>query len=238
MVAKVLTPEDSVGQWMVESPGRSRVFEKYGIDYCCGGKTALRVACDQRGIRAEAMMAELLSAAGANQTSEELVDPSRQTMTELADHIERVHHAWLKQELPRAGGLINRVLAAHGNRVSWLTELKTVFDRFAAEMDAHMFKEERILFPRIRSIDQGNDGNNDGYVDQPIAIMEHEHDRAGSDLEKMRSLTGGYTPPEGACGTFRAMLESLNRIEGDTHSHVHKENNILFPRAIAAARRS
>ncbi len=227
--ATALGADNTVSQWVVELPARSRVFEKNGIDYCCGGKATLRQACAKRHIDPDAVMTELL----AVHHNADQRDWNTATLTELADHIEKTHHAWLKTELPRAAMLLHRTNSVHGAHYSWLGELKAIYDRFAAEMEAHMFKEEHILFPRIRQIDaQGKMVE----VDQPVAVMEHEHDRAGADLEKMRSITAGYTAPVGACNTFRAMLDALHEIETDTHIHVHKENNILFPRAVAAAK--
>ncbi len=222
--ATTLGVDDSVSQWVVELPARSRVFEKNGIDYCCGGKATLRQACAKRHVNPETVIADLL-AAGHEPDQK---DWSAATLTELADHIESTHHAWLKRELPRTAMLVHRTYTVHGLHYPWLTELKTTYDRFAAEMDAHMFKEEHILFPRIRLIDAKR---TDIEVDQPVAIMEHEHDRAGADLEKLQSLSNNYTAPEDACNTFRAMLDALREIQADTHVHVHKENNILFPRA-------
>lgn len=227
--ATTLGLDDTVSQWVVEQPARSRVFEKNGIDYCCGGKATLRQACEKRRVNSAAVMADLL-AAGHDPDQR---DWSTATLTELADHIESTHHAWLKKELPRVAMLVHRTFTVHGLHYPYLAEVKATYDRFAAEMDAHMFKEEHILFPRIRQIDSGRKGLE---VDQPVAIMEHEHDRAGADLAKLRSLTTDYTAPAEACNTFRATLDALREIEADTHIHVHKENHILFPRAMAAAR--
>ncbi len=228
-LAATLGVDDTVSQWVGEMPARSRVFEKNGIDYCCGGKATLRQACAKRHIHAETVMRELL-AAGHDPDQK---DWSTATLTDLADHIEITHHAWLKKELPRIAMLIHRTYTVHGLHYPWLAELKTTYDRFAAEFDAHIFKEEHILFPRIRQIDAKRA---DLDVDQPVAIMEHEHERAGADMEKMRALSDNYTAPPEACNTFRAMLDALGELEADTHVHVHKENNILFPRAMAATR--
>ncbi len=228
-LATALGVDDSVSQWVGELPARSRVFEHNGIDYCCGGKATLRQACAKRNIDPAAIMTDLL-AAGHDPDQR---DWSTATLTDLADHIESTHHAWLKKELPRVAMLVHRTFTVHGLHYAFLTELKTTYDRFASEMDAHMFKEEHILFPRIRLIEARQA---DVDVDHPVAIMEHEHDRAGADLEQLRTLSDNYTAPAEACNTFRAMLDALREIEVDTHIHVHKENNILFPRAIAAAR--
>ncbi len=229
-VSTTSTPglDSTVSQWVVQAPARSRIFEKRGIDYCCGGQATLRQACAKHQLNLEALVAELLATAPeATQR-----DWSTASLTELANHIESTHHAYLKDELPRLARLVHRTYTAHGLHYRWLPELKTTFDRFAAEMDAHMLKEEHILFPLIRRIDAGARG---AAVSAPVAVMEQEHERAGAALEHMRRLSNNYTAPEGACNTFRAMLDGLRELEADTHIHVFKENSILFPKAIAAA---
>ena len=220
--------DSTVSQWVVQLPARSRIFEKYGIDYCCGGQATLRQACTKHQLNPEAVVAELLvTTPDAAQR-----DWSTASLTELADHIESTHHAYLKDALPRLARLVHRTYTVHGLHYRWLPELKATFDRFAADMDAHMFKEEHVLFPLIRKIDAGARG---AAVSQPVSIMEQEHERAGADLEHMRKLSNNYTAPEGACNTFRAVLDGLSELEADTHIHVFKENSILFPKAVAAA---
>jgi regulator of cell morphogenesis and NO signaling len=161
-------------------------------------------------------------------------------MTELADHIEQAHHAYLKRELPRLGAMVRKVAAVHGAHFPWLLELNAVFASFAAEMDAHTLKEDQVLFPMIRELDCGRLASSDhcgGSVANPIHVMMHEHDDAGRALARMRELSNGYAPPPDACNTFRAMLDGLAALEADTHRHVHKENSILFPKAAAAEAR-
>ncbi len=222
--------DSTVSQWVVQLPARSRIFEKYGIDYCCGGQATLRQACAKHQLNPEAVVAELLVTAPDSAQH----DWSTASLTELADHIESTHHAYLKDELPRLSRLVHRTYTVHGLHYRWLPELKTTFDRFAAEMDAHMFKEEHILFPQIRAIDAGARG---AAVSEPVAVMKQEHERAGTDLEHIRRLSNNYTAPEEACNTFRAMLDALRELEANTHIHVFKENSILFPKAVAAASR-
>lgn len=230
------TIQTTVGELVAERPSRSRVFEKLGIDYCCGGKKSLAELCEARGLDADTVLTIMLAAeAGAADGPSE---PSWSTasLTELADHIEQTHHAYLKRELPRLGAMVRKVAAVHGDRHPWMLEVDGVFAGFAAEMQSHMMKEEQMLFPMIRSIDRGqpDTGSDCGGpgVANPIRVMEHEHDSSGEDLSRMRKLTDGFTPPSDACNTFRAMLDGLAELEADTHRHVHKENSILFPRAL------
>lgn len=227
-----LDAQSTVGQLVRERPNRARVFERLGIDYCCGGKLPLDDACRAKGLDLNRVLSELAGADGrASETDTE--DWSTAPMSELADHIETVHHEYLRRELPRLERLVEKVDAAHGARHHELRELRTVYAGLKAELEEHMMKEERVLFPMIRHLEQATTlpRFHCGSVGNPIAVMEHEHDSAGAALASLRKLTGDYTPPADACNTFRAMLAGLAELESDLHLHVHKENNILFPRA-------
>jgi regulator of cell morphogenesis and NO signaling len=225
--------DTTIGQLVAERPGRSRVFESLGIDYCCGGKKSLNQACRDKGLDPHTVAQVLdLSASPARDDR----DWSRAALTELADHIELNHHAYLKRELPRLAALVQKVAAVHGSVHPSLLDVRDTFTRFAAELDAHMATEEQLLFPAIRRIDAGaNRARPQADLANPIHAMEHEHDDAGRDLARLRELTNGFAPPPGACNTYRAMLAGLQELEHDMHRHVHKENSILFPRALASA---
>lgn len=224
----------SVGELVVERPARSRVFEQFGIDYCCGGKRSLEDACTRKGLDAQGVIDELEHADRVQQDLDEGPDPSVMSLAELADHIERTHHNFLKTELGRIDQLTTKVAQAHGQRDPRLVELLGVYRAFREELMMHMHKEEQILFPLIRSMEGGERAApaHCGSIQNPIRQMEAEHDDAGGALEAMRELTEGFTPPEDACNTYRAMLDALSHLERDMHAHVHKENNILFPRAV------
>jgi regulator of cell morphogenesis and NO signaling len=167
-------------------------------------------------------------------------DPiSGMSMTELADHIEQTHHAYLRSELPRLTRLVDKVTSVHGEAHAWLEDVRTVFAGLVAELEPHMMKEEQILFPMIRDIESGGSGaSHCGSIENPIRVMEHEHDNAGQALERLRELTNGFVAPDGACNSFRAMLDGMETLEADLHQHIHKENNVLFVRAAEAARAS
>jgi regulator of cell morphogenesis and NO signaling len=166
------------------------------------------------------------------------VDAAAMSLTQLADHIEQTHHQYLKRELPRLSPLVEKIAAKHGPTNENLVQLSQVFAAFREELESHMVKEERILFPLIRQIDANATsagGFHCGSIDNPIRVMELEHQHAGDAMEQMRELTDGYTAPADACNTYRAVMQSLAEIETDMHQHVHKENNVLFPRASRAA---
>lgn len=225
----------SVGAFVVDRPARSRVFEQLKIDYCCGGKLPLDEACAKGKLDPQAVLARLLEVdSGAEGDS--LVKANEMSLTELADHIQQTHHTYLKAELPRLTAMVNKVAAVHGDHYPWMREVQAIYRAFTEELTQHMWKEERVLFPLIRQIEARTIEPGQarcGSVSNPIRVMENEHDHAGDALATISELTHGYTPPADACNTFRATLDGLQQLEADMHQHVHKENNILFPRAIA-----
>ncbi len=228
-----LSPETTVGEFVAQRPALSRLFERLGIDYCCGGRKPLAQACRERGLDAGTVFA-MLEAAVAPVAPGDEINAAAMTLTELADHIEETHHAYLKHELPRLRHMALRVANAHGQRLPWTNQLAQVVEGFVSELQSHMMKEEQILFPLVRQIDAAEEAQefHCGSLANPIRVMEAEHQEAGDALATMRTLTSDYTPPEGACNTFRALLDGLKQLEADMHQHVHRENNILFPRAL------
>jgi regulator of cell morphogenesis and NO signaling len=224
---------DTVGSIVTQRPSLSRVFELHGIDYCCGGKIPLADACAKKGIDPHVLLAALEEAARAVVGGG--IDPAGMTLTALADHIEATHHAYVRAELPRLEAMTKKVAAVHGEHDARLAQVHEVFLGLQWEMTGHMMKEERILFPMIRQLEASDSvpSFHCGSLANPINVMESEHDQVGGALAKMRELTDGFTPPDWACNTYRAMLDALAHLERDTHQHVHKENNILFPRAMA-----
>jgi regulator of cell morphogenesis and NO signaling len=228
-----LNSHATVGQLVAERPARSRVFEKWGLDYCCGGKKPLDEACIAKGLNLESIIAELREDDIAR-SAETHTDWTQASLTELADHIEQRHHGYLREALPRLSKLIEKVQNAHGDTHPELAEVAAVFEELSAELTQHTFKEEMILFPFCRKLDEATDQPlvHCGSIRNPIAVMEHEHEEAGQALARLRELTGDYAVPGGACNTYRAMLDGLFEFEKDLHEHIHKENNILFPRAI------
>jgi regulator of cell morphogenesis and NO signaling len=230
------TTQTTIGDLVAQRPSRSRVFEKLGIDYCCGGKRSLAEACAAKGLDAGAILTTLLAAEEGSRSDE----PSwtNASLADLSRHIEQTHHAFLKRELPRLAAIVHKVARVHGGHHAWLAEFASIYDHFAAEMETHMRKEEEVLFPLIRSLEKEEAAptTNNGVGD-PIQAMEDEHDDAGDALARMRELSSDFAPPADACNTFRAMLDGLREVESDTHRHVHKENNILFPKAIELERR-
>jgi regulator of cell morphogenesis and NO signaling len=230
---QTLDANTTVGNFVRENPNRARVFESLGIDYCCGGKVSLDQACRKRNLDVDTVLRQIEQSDQSGR-SESLVDADAMTLTELADHIETTHHAYLKEELPRLDFMTEKVARVHGEHEPRLAQTRQAFLALKTELEPHMMKEERILFPIIRELEQSNGPLqfHCGSVANPIRQMEHEHDQAGNALAILSESTDRYTPPEWACNTYRAMLDSLARLEADMHQHVHKENNVLFPKAI------
>lgn len=230
-----LTPEQTLGAIVTARPALARAFEKLRLDYCCGGKQALAEACTRRGLDVRTVIA-LLEALDAGAAAAE-VDAGAMSLTRLADHIERTHHAYVKEELPRLVELAERVAAKHGHRDPRLAEVSAVVRELATEMFCHMSKEEVVLFPAVREIEAvGSAGFPAAALAAPIRQMEAEHEAAGGCVARLRALTDGFRPGADDCNSHRALLAALEEFEADLHRHVHKENNILFPRALAAAR--
>jgi regulator of cell morphogenesis and NO signaling len=227
----------TVGELVAQRPSRSRIFERFKIDFCCGGKLTLADACRKKGVDPAVILALLQEEAAT--PAPQTLDLTALSLTDLADHIERTHHAYLRRELPRLEYLTGRVATRHGEHTPALVKLHQLFLAFKADLEAHMLKEENVLFPMCRRLDgaMATPAFHCGSVQNPVAMMVTEHDHAGEDLSQMRALTDDYTPPPGACNTYRAMFSALAELEADMHQHVHTENNILFPKAVAAETR-
>ena len=227
-----LAKDTPVGQWAVHRPQAIHVLERHGVDYCCGGDKPLTDACRDAGVDLQQVFDDLNLA----EPSEHGASPSNwcdASLTELCDHIEQTHHAFLREQLPQLTERIAKVVAAHAEKHPELLDVQSTFQDLRAELEPHMIKEECILFPAIRIMEKGSPPFvfPFGSVRNPIGAMEHEHDNAGNAVRRLHELTDGYTVPGNACTTYRAMLEGLQRLEADLHEHIHKENNILFPGA-------
>lgn len=221
----------------LENPASVRVFEKYGIDYCCGGRMPLTEACANRNLNLDEVLASLEGATGLPPS--QAPDWSRVTLARLAAHIVETHHAYVRRELPRLDELAAKVVRRHGDTRQELPEIQRMVSELGEELTAHLGKEEIVLFPYIAKLERYSSGegpqprNCFGSVAHPISMMTQEHDLAGSLMAEIRKLSGDYAPPAGACPTYRAFYAGLLEFEQDLHQHIHLENNILFPRAIA-----
>ena len=220
----------------LEQPSSIRVFEQYGIDYCCGGRKPLAEACAAKNLEVDAVIATLEAAAkrGAQNAS----DWTRASLEDLANHIVAKHHAYVKNELPRLAALAQRVVHRHGDTQAELPLIQTKLALLDEELTQHLAKEEVVLFPYVAKLERASKNGTGaphgcfGTVANPIAMMTSEHDTAGSLIAEIRELSNQFTTPAGACPTYHAFYDGLREFEQDLHQHIHLENNILFPRAI------
>ena len=223
----------TVGEWVAQHPQSARVFEEYQIDYCCGGSRPLAQVCTANGLDADQIASRLLTTIVQPQEAPPILWKDR-LLGELCDHIEATHHAYLRQALPRLDQMTDKVARVHGDKEPKLLEIRTAFVELESELMPHMIKEEQILFPIIRKLEASTARPefHCGSVNNPIRQMEHEHDHAGATLKKLRELTNDFTPPDWACNTYRALFDGLRELEENMHQHVHKENNVLFVKAV------
>lgn len=227
------TATETIADMVRDQPLRASVFERYQIDYCCNGKRSLEEVCAERGLDAEKLRAELTPPEPAGTPQSFATAP----LAHLVDHIVTRHHDYLRANLPSIAQKARRVVSVHGDKHPFLAEVERVFEGLSNELSHHMMKEEMVLFPlivRMEEAEQDGEGappSHCGSVRNPIRVMEHEHDDAGRDLSAIRRLTSNYELPPGACNTFRALYAQLADLERDLHTHIHLENNILFPRA-------
>lgn len=227
----------TVREIALESPSSIRIFEEFGIDYCCGGRKSLDEACANKSVLVDDVIAALECAAAG--IPEETNDWSSQPLTTLTRHIVDTHHAYLSREIPRLAQLAEKVVNRHGGSMPELGSIQNRLSMLSAELIQHCAKEEVVLFPYIagleRAISMGGTQPHGcfGSVANPIAMMTQEHDTAGAHLAEIRQLSQEFTPPAGACPTFHAFYNGMREFEQDLHQHIHLENNILFPRAIA-----
>jgi regulator of cell morphogenesis and NO signaling len=231
-----------LGDIVARYPQTRALMEQFGLDYCCGGKHTLAEAAGQVDKDPQEITARLNEALETTEQDPQTNFPAMSS-TELADYIESTHHSFMHEQLPRLSALITKVQGAHSQRHgAMLTSLRQVYEQLKAEIEMHLEKEEQILFPYIRQIETFAKGLGEvpqvhcGSVQNPINQMEYEHDVAGGALAKMRELTDDYAVPDDGCESFKALYEGLAALEQDLHQHIHLENNILFPKAIALER--
>jgi regulator of cell morphogenesis and NO signaling len=222
------TLDRTLGELVAEAARRAGVLERWGLDYCCHGQRRLAEACAEAGLDAQAVAAELEQAGTAGAPADHPTE-----LVALTDHIEGTHHQYLHAELPLLDALAAKVRDVHGARHPELGEVHRLVAEVRADLEPHLLKEERVLFPAIRALAAGPGDFPFGTVQNPIRMMGIEHDRCGELLAELRAATGGYAVPDDACPSYRSLYERLAALEADTHRHIHLENNVLFPAAIA-----
>lgn len=225
--------EKKVGKIVADNFRTAKVFTGFGIDFCCKGGIKLSEACEIRGLDTETVIQELLPVF----QTEDSTEYQGMEMGELVDHIVEVHHKYVENTIPALKFYLDKINRVHGERHPELEEIKNLFFGAADALTVHMKKEEFILFPYIKAMEEAvkNDfplsAPHFGHIDNPITMMEEEHDTEGERFRKIAELSGGYTAPADACQTYRVAFSMLEEFENDLHTHIHLENNILFPLA-------
>jgi len=234
-----LTTEKTVRELALENPGATRVFEKLGIDYCCGGNKSLEEACRAARLNPDQVLDSLEKAEHSARPAQEKHNGQTEALADLIAHIKNTHHVYTREELARLGPLFDKVCSVHGKNHPELLQIRGVFQGLAQELTTHLMKEEMVLFPYIIRMEEATIEKEPivpapfGTVQNPVSMMEHEHDSAGNALRAMRAASNGYSAPADACVSYQTLYKALADFEADLHQHIHLENNILFPRAVA-----
>lgn len=228
----------TVRELALEFPEATRVFEKLGIDYCCGGGKSLEDACAASNLSVDQVLDSLEMAEQIARASQADRNWQTEPLAELVAHINSTHHKYTREEIARLNPLFDKVCSVHGKNHPELSQMRATFRGLGQELSMHMMKEEAVLFPYIVRMEEAVIQQEPvlpppfGTVQNPVTMMIHEHDSAGDALRALRQFSSGYVPPADACISFQTLYKALAVFEADLHQHIHLENNILFPRAI------
>ncbi|PCJ27897.1 MAG: iron-sulfur cluster repair di-iron protein [Flavobacteriales bacterium] len=228
--------DKTVAEIVTENIKTADVFKKNGIDFCCGGNVKVQEICEKKGVDYNVIKDEI---AKIDAPSSDTHDYNSWDLDFLADYIINTHHKYVAEANDLIIQYSDRVAKVHGHHYTEVVEINKLFHAIADELKAHMYKEEMMLFPHIKelAIAKRNDTKvvppPFGTIQNPINMMEAEHDGAGDILRQIAELSNNFTPPAEACNTFRALYSKLEEYQNDLFQHIHLENNILFPKAIA-----
>lgn len=222
-----------VGGIVAENFKTAKVFTEYGIDFCCKGGISLTEACEKNGVAIDRILADLEQA---------VVQPDKVHfkdfgLSQLIDYIVSTHHQYVENTIPALKTYLPKIASVHGDRYPELIEIAQEFIWAANALTTHMKKEEFVLFPYLKAMENAQRSGfslpeaHFGHIDNPISMMEEEHDTEGERFRRISSLTDGYTCPPDGCQTYKVAFAMLKEFEADLHTHIHLENNILFPKA-------
>lgn len=230
-----IAPETRVAEIASLKPATIPVFQRFNIDFCCGGKRSLAEVCAEKQMTFGELCSLLESAGERNGSGIPAADAS---LSQLVRFVVDRYHADLRIEMPRLAQMATKVLDAHGHKhPDVLPALEETFRGLREELEAHMAKEEQVLFPYVERLEamaasgQRLPSSPFGSIQAPIGMMEHEHELAAHGLARLRELSAGFVPPADACNTFRGLFYGLAELEKALHEHIHLENNVIFPRA-------
>ncbi|PGS51277.1 iron-sulfur cluster repair di-iron protein [Bacillus sp. AFS041924] len=223
-----------ISEIVTEFPKASDLFKSYRIDFCCGGKRPLIEAVKEKNLSIEEVLSKLNSLYQETKLSNEtVIDYKNASSGDLIDHIVNKHHRFLNEELPLLSPYVTKVMRVHGETQPHLVRLHKLFFDLKTELEQHTWKEETVDFKLILDYEQNPTDATYNKLSKIVEELENEHSSAGDILKELREITNDYTPPMGACGTYRLVYQRLEALEADTFQHIHLENNILFKRAIA-----
>lgn len=227
----------TIAEIVVQDYRTAQVFKKFGLDFCCGGKKSISKACEEKSIDKDALIDALQAIGKQDEKNEEKVESWN--LDVLVDHIITKHHNYVTEAIPALDEFSAKVARVHGDANPEVIEIASLYQMIAEELRMHMHKEEVILFPYIKQLAAAKENQDTiaapgfGTIENPIKMMEAEHDSAGDIMGKIHQLSSNFTPPDHACNTYRVLFSMLKEFEEDLHRHIHLENNILFPKAIA-----
>jgi len=229
--------KQKVGELVSKDYRTATVFKKYGIDFCCGGGKSIEDACKKNGVNPDELVQELKKIENASNSTSHNYD--EWSLSFLADYIENTHHRYVEENIPILLEFSQKVAKVHGNSNPEVIKINDLFQDCVDELVPHMKKEELILFPYIRNLEKAKKNGEQaplapfGTVNNPINMMLHEHEFVGKKFEEIELLSNHYIPPTHACNTYRVLYAKLKEFHEDLLLHIHLENNILFPKAIA-----
>jgi regulator of cell morphogenesis and NO signaling len=211
-------------------PQAIKVLHRYDLDYCCNGKKPFVQACEKAHLDSRQIWDEIVREVPYDNTR---IKFGTWDANLLIDFILQHHHEYVRSAIPEIKELLEKVCKVHGADTPELLDVQLHFNALAEELLNHLPKEEQVLFPAIKKMASATSAigiNLLAHVQQPVAVMEHEHDRAGELIKLIRTLTNHYKIPEYACPTFQLTYRMLEEFDADLMQHIHLENNILFPK--------
>ena len=229
--------QKTIGEMVALDYRTAAVFKKYNIDFCCQGNRTIEDACEGKAITSTQVLEDLAKV--QQQKKSDTPDFDSWPLDLLADYVEKTHHRYVDTAISQLKPYLDKVAKVHGDRHPELLSIREEFYESAGELTAHMKKEELILFPYVRKVVKAKaegtptEAPHFGTVENPIQMMMEEHENEGERYRKISKLTNNYTPPADACNTYRVTFALLQEFEEDLHLHIHLENNIIFPKAIA-----
>ncbi len=226
----------TIGEIVAEDYRTAAVFEKYGIDFCCGGQVPLAAACQANGLDFDVVLQELQAV--KNDPPDRSRNYAAWELSFLADYIVNTHHAYLNEEMGPIASHARKISDVHGVNHPEVIQIAAIFDKIRSDMAGHLAQEEEVLFPAIKRVEAATKkGANPPAADcaiikSSLAKLQQEHQEIGDAVHQIRHLANNYSVPDDACNTFAVTYKRLSEFEDDLHSHVHLENNILFPKAV------